>query len=94
MHEKPFHTVFSTFDTLISDDLGIQCVSVLQCVAVCCSMLQCIAVCCSALQCVAVCCNVHEKPFHTVFSTFDTLISDDLGCVCVSVLQCVAVCLD
>ena len=32
----------------------LQCVVVLQCVAVCCSVLQCVAVCCSVLQCVAV----------------------------------------
>jgi len=65
----PAHTAPAQKCVACQEDPVLQCVSVLQCVAVCCSVLQstfsfpypwvprmqCVAVCCSVLQCVAVC---------------------------------------
>jgi len=77
----------------------LQCVSVLQCVAVCvyrvCCLdpipntyiLQCVAVCCSVLQCVYIECAVLIlSPIHIYFSVLQCVA------VCCSMLQRVAAC--
>ena len=44
------------------------CCNVVQCVVVCCSVLQCAAVCCSVLQCVAVCCSLLQYVVECIHS--------------------------
>ena len=65
------------------NEFVVQCVAVLQCVAVWCSVVQCGAVWCSVVQCVAVWCNVLQC--GVVYCSVLPCVAESC-----SVLQCVA----
>jgi len=60
-----------TCDPTICTHHGLECCTVLECVAACSTVLQRVAVCCSVLQCVAVCCSqglvTRLSPHHDTF---------------------------